>query len=352
MIAELADASIPRVRVRLRSASTRPRPICSRPASLLSSPSIVDGVPSAGRLARQSPQDRLRHRPRSSRSPSLLRSGFAAARLRRLLALLLLQPQLLQPASAASRRRRRRRRRRRPAGGGGRLRRQRHVDPQLAAADVVHAPARRSRVTTTWQNRFLCCPAGAVGVDRDRERDLLRVLRDLQLRRRHLRRQADRASPSPCPSNGVATVHLARTSACPCPARRPPRSMVERHERRRDLDRRQLATTPTPARCRPSAVAEHRRLPLPHRRAAVGVHREQHFVLPLRDRRPPTPSRRPAGCTAGTTVIGALKPGCRSATIFRFIDPLCTSGTFGSTIAILNGTSSVDREQRLAASCR
>ena len=40
-------------------------------------------------------------------------------------------------------------------------------------------------------------------------------------------------------------------------------------------------------------------------------------------------------------MIGALNPAARSATIFRFIDPPWTSGTFGSTIEILNGTASV-----------
>jgi hypothetical protein len=40
-------------------------------------------------------------------------------------------------------------------------------------------------------------------------------------------------------------------------------------------------------------------------------------------------------------VIGALKPAARSATTFKFIDPPWTSGTFGSTIEILNGTASV-----------
>jgi hypothetical protein len=49
----------------------------------------------------------------------------------------------------------------------------------------------------------------------------------------------------------------------------------------------------------------------------------------------------PGGLYSGTTVIGALNPAARSATIFRFIDPPWTSGTFGSTIVSLNGTASV-----------
>src|SRR3954471_5102434 len=49
----------------------------------------------------------------------------------------------------------------------------------------------------------------------------------------------------------------------------------------------------------------------------------------------------PGGLYSGTTVIGALNPIARSATIFRFIDPPWTSGTFGSTIVSLNGTASV-----------
>ena len=49
----------------------------------------------------------------------------------------------------------------------------------------------------------------------------------------------------------------------------------------------------------------------------------------------------PGGLNSGRMVIGALKPGLRSATILRFIEPFCTSGTFGSTMLILKGTSSV-----------
>src|SRR6476660_766725 len=49
----------------------------------------------------------------------------------------------------------------------------------------------------------------------------------------------------------------------------------------------------------------------------------------------------PGGLYSGTMVIGALNPTARSATIFRFIDPPCTSGTFGSTIETLNGTALV-----------
>ena len=48
----------------------------------------------------------------------------------------------------------------------------------------------------------------------------------------------------------------------------------------------------------------------------------------------------PGGFQRGKTVIAPLKPLLRSATIFRFIAPFCTSGTLGSTMLILKGTSS------------
>src|ERR1700722_7382135 len=49
----------------------------------------------------------------------------------------------------------------------------------------------------------------------------------------------------------------------------------------------------------------------------------------------------PGGLKRGTMVIGAVKPGLRSAVILRFIDPFCTKGAFGSTMVILNGASSI-----------
>src|SRR5262249_59847809 len=48
----------------------------------------------------------------------------------------------------------------------------------------------------------------------------------------------------------------------------------------------------------------------------------------------------PGGFHSGRMVIGALKPSLRCTRIFRFIDPFCTSGAFGSTMVILNGASS------------
>src|SRR5262245_26632537 len=42
----------------------------------------------------------------------------------------------------------------------------------------------------------------------------------------------------------------------------------------------------------------------------------------------------PGGFHSATTVIGAVKPGLRFATIFSCIEPFCTSGTFGSTISM------------------
>src|SRR5262249_61651596 len=50
---------------------------------------------------------------------------------------------------------------------------------------------------------------------------------------------------------------------------------------------------------------------------------------------------RPGGLNSGMIVIGALKPGFRWATIFRFIEPFCTSGALGSTTVTENGASSV-----------
>src|SRR5205807_7211634 len=60
----------------------------------------------------------------------------------------------------------------------------------------------------------------------------------------------------------------------------------------------------------------------------------------------------PGGLNSGTMVIGAVKPGLRSATTFKFIEPFCTSGTFGSTMLILNGTSSPTVNAARSASWR
>ena len=45
----------------------------------------------------------------------------------------------------------------------------------------------------------------------------------------------------------------------------------------------------------------------------------------------------PGGLNKGTIVMGSLKPAWRSATMRRFIEPFCTSGTFGSAMWILKG---------------
>src|SRR5258708_37652515 len=59
----------------------------------------------------------------------------------------------------------------------------------------------------------------------------------------------------------------------------------------------------------------------------------------------------PGGLKMGVIVMGALKPGLRSATILRFIEPFCTRGTLGSTILILNGTSSATATAARSTSC-
>src|SRR5439155_9157759 len=70
--------------------------------------------------------------------------------------------------------------------------------------------------------------------------------------------------------------------------------------------------------------------------ALIGISTSFWFSGMTTDDAEPTPG----GLNSGRIVIGAVKPGLRSATIFRFIDPFCTSGAFGSTMLILNGTSS------------
>src|SRR5262249_61492772 len=59
----------------------------------------------------------------------------------------------------------------------------------------------------------------------------------------------------------------------------------------------------------------------------------------------------PGGLYSGRIVIGAVKPALRSATILRFIEPFCTSGAFGSTMLIVNGTSSVTATASRSTSC-
>jgi hypothetical protein len=53
---------------------------------------------------------------------------------------------------------------------------------------------------------------------------------------------------------------------------------------------------------------------------------------------------------SGMTVIGAVKPGFLVAMILRFMEPFCTSGTFGSTMFTTKGTSSVTAAATLFAS--
>ena len=202
--------------------------------------------------------------------------------------------------SCSSRRqplRRRGWRRRRPpasasAAGVG-LRRHRHVDPQLAAADVAATIGSPFCVTTTWQNRLPCLPAGLVlsVVILNASSFVSFVIS--RSGRRHLGRQADqlhlrlalerRGRPSPCTNSSVslpcstaAALHV-----------RTPRTAAATSIVASWLD---THTGPLPA----SRRRGHRRLPLPRpRRSAAAFIGSTVSVAVRRDgrrrRRMPTP---------------------------------------------------------------
>ncbi len=220
--------------------------------------------------------------------------------------------------------------------GGIRFRRQRLVDPQFAGRRACERSARRW--PQSWRRRSRSdLPAGELAVGAHVEHQLGRVLGDF-FGDRGRPRWADRPfAPwprlrSPWPwsilHDDVGGFPLSQSAA----ARKSNATNGSATSSVGHL--RSHGTAPSPTVASPSATI----FQLADFCATVGRQRNTGLRSDLRESRSSRTNRRPAGCRASQTEIGAVKPSLRLATIFRFIEPFAHQrATFGSTISIRDG---------------